>query len=113
MWKREVLVKRRETCGLDTERIREIRREDDWGCRRGVVGEWVDGWNEHTPPGGGVIKHPSIHPATHHLSAAPPGSSNPPHSCLPPPERGVDDGDDDDGLTPATSSNSKTISKTL
>ena len=52
MWKREVLVKRRETCGLDTERIREIRREDDWGCRRGVVGEWVDGWNEHTPPGG-------------------------------------------------------------
>ena len=25
-----------------------------------------------TPPqGGGVVKHPSIHPATHHLSAAP------------------------------------------
>ena len=68
-----------------------------------------------TPPprGEGVIKHPSIHTATHHLSAAPPGSSNPPHSCLPPPERGVDDGDGDDALTQATSSSSITISKTI
>ena len=77
---------------------------------------WMGGWMEwsHPPPGGeGVIKHPSIHPATHHLSAAPPGSSNPPHSCLPPPERGVDDGDDDDALTQATSSNSKSSNKTL
>ena len=79
-------------------------------------GWWVNGWMDgmSTPPqGGGVIKHPSIHPATHHLSAAPPGSSNPAHSCLPPPERGLADGDGDDVLTQATSISSITIRKTL
>ena len=37
------------------ERIRERRAEKmKWGCRRGVMGGWVDGWNDHTPPGGRV-----------------------------------------------------------
>ena len=53
--KRCVFEEKRKRHTRKRERERERREEKMiWGCRRGVMGGWVDGWNDQTPPGGRV-----------------------------------------------------------